>query len=56
LNQNKNIIAYKNAGNRPYSGNFGTPKSGALGLSLFNLMVNPRLVATHLLTGKLHSC
>jgi len=27
LNQNKNKIAYKNAGNRPYSGNFGAPRN-----------------------------
>jgi len=45
LNQNKNtnIIAYKNAGNGPYYRNFGAPKNGALGLSLFSLMVNPGL-------------
>jgi len=45
LNQNEttNIIAYRNAGNCPYSQNFGAPKIGALGLSLFSLMVNPPL-------------
>jgi len=37
-NKNTNAIAYRNDGNCPYSQNFG-----ALGLSLFSLMVNPRL-------------
>jgi len=46
LNQSKNtnIIAYKNARNCPYSQILVPPKSGALGLSLFSLMVNPRLL------------
>jgi len=49
LKQNKNIntITDKNAGNRPYSRIFEGPKSGALGLSLFILMVNPRLLQVH---------
>jgi len=47
LNQNKNtnVIAYRNAGNCPYSQNFeAPPKSGDLALSLFSLMINPRLL------------
>jgi len=57
LNQNKytNTIAYKNAGNHPYSRNFGPPKSGVLGLSLFSLMVNPpngKPKRTHLPLGQ----
>jgi len=45
LNQNKNIniIAYKNAGNVLTPEILGPPKSGALGLTLFSLMVNLRL-------------
>jgi len=44
LNQNKNtnIIAYRKGGNCPHSQNFG-----ALGLSLFSLMVDPRLYNGH---------
>ena len=47
LHQNKNtgVITHKNAGNFPYSQNFGAPQqSGAIGLSLFSLTVKPRLV------------
>jgi len=42
-----NIISHKYARNRPYSQNFGAPQNRgqALGLSIFSLMVNPRLVA-----------
>jgi len=41
------IIAYKNAGNSPFFQTFWKPsKSEALGLSLFSLMVNPRLYST----------
>jgi len=36
-------MLYRCAGNCPYSQNFGAPEVGALGLSLFSLMVNPRL-------------
>ena len=47
LNQNKNtnMIACSNAGNCPYSQNFGVPRNRVLwALSLFSLMVNPRLL------------
>jgi len=46
LNQNNttNTIAYKNAVNRLHNPKIlGPPKSGALCLSLFSLMVNPPL-------------
>jgi len=45
LNQNKktDTIAYKNAGNCSYSQILGPRKIGAIVLSLFSLMVNPRL-------------
>jgi len=41
-NKNRNTIACKNVGKYP-SKILGTPKSGAPGLSLFSLMVNPHL-------------
>jgi len=45
LNQNKirNVIAYKNAGNCPYSQSFAAPRNRGPRLSLFSPMVNPRL-------------
>jgi len=45
LNQNKirNVIAYKNSGNCPYSQSFGAPRNRGPRLSLFSPMVNPRL-------------
>jgi len=52
--QNANIIAYRNAGNCPCSQILRPLEIGGQGLSLFRLMVNPRL-ATIVALKKLYS-